>query len=468
MERSEANNAGDGEETHPTNCSRDSEYYFEDGSITIRVGDVLFKVWVIRCALEWLNVWKHQIHTSQLVPYSSKNVFIVSLTEEGSAVILVEKVLFKIHPSRLFGPDSERSLESLLAKCSIGDNSSATKGLSVNNPIVLSEFDASQFRNFLYLFYARPLDPGFRQFLNGETVGSPLQTASFYMDVAIVSHHMNMEETEEWALSRLKPMLDGPDCYHFANWHFPRYFKGLRYAKLIDNRTLADGIQRALGLRIVGLFSERPKSLQLSWETSSCHSVLEPLYRNTWLRTEQRAAFGQTVCVILHAGHESSTWTDHLTRSERATLFAMQAYLTPLPKYLSCSWVKNQLQLEDLCAKIEDCSEDCDYALDELWTRTIENAFSKPFDSSLPLAGVDALCTLVLKEAKFVMNATTQKQGTGPVSSKVMCNKCMARALETLHHEINQVFSKVADLHDQIERDGYVTDASFGSQRSSG
>ncbi|QRV97394.1 The BTB (BR-C, ttk and bab)/POZ (Pox virus and Zinc finger) domain [Ceratobasidium sp. AG-Ba] len=388
---------------------------------------------------------------------------------DGSAVILVEKVLFKIHPSRLFGQDSEASLESLLAKCSIGDNNSAPpKGLSADNPIVLFEFDASQFRNFLYLFYAKPLDPKFRQILNGETVGSLVETAAFYMDVAIVSHHMNIEEAEKWALSRLKPMLDGPDCSYFANWHFPRYFKGLRYAKLIDNDTLADSIQRALNLRIVGLFSERPKSLHLESGTSSCHNMLDPLYRNPWLRTEQRAAFGQAVCVILHAGHESSTWTKHLTRGERATLFTMQAYLTPLPKYLSCSWVKNPSELLDLSDEIDGCSQKCRDAFNELWTTAIKSGFSKPFDSSLPLAGIDALCTLALKEAAFVETAAKRKQGTSPNALKAMCNKCIARVLETLRHEIGLVFSKVADLHDQIERDGYVTDTSFGSESGSG
>ncbi|KAG8760362.1 hypothetical protein FRC12_009577 [Ceratobasidium sp. 428] len=375
---------------------------------------------------------------------------------------------FQIHASRFM----HYSLSDIfigLASAPAGAYPQRSEGSSDRDPMVLPDLKPEQFRNFLYLFYGNPSETKFEKLMRGEEIDSAWTTWKYYIDIAIISHYLGMNSTQTWALERLKLMLDHR-IFSFPSDTTADLLDALRYVKLMDDDILENNIRSLLGIQLLYTFSSRPDVLymgpsghvppsQPNPNPPNSRSFVDTLYRGPTLRLGDRFLFGQILCIILQTGRRSPLWTKELTRDERATLAAVQVGLTPLPKPLDCSWL-NFFTQRDETSNVP-CSDTCETILQLAKDYIFTEEAHEQFQLDSPLGGIDALCNLLIRRGYFFAITTKPRPITGLEGEHVICTKCRAHYLKKLDSEMNQVFSKLVDLFEQVERDGYVGE-SFG------
>ncbi|CUA75735.1 hypothetical protein RSOLAG22IIIB_06042 [Rhizoctonia solani] len=127
---------------------RDSQYYFEDGSLNLRVEDTLFKV-----------------HTS----------------------------LLKLRPSDLEG------------KFECGNSTGGVEN------VIIPTIKAAQFRNLMQVIYCPPSDKLFLSLpaipSDGIEEKDALKQFIFYLDVTSLAHQFGMHDVEKWAKPRLQSLV---------------------------------------------------------------------------------------------------------------------------------------------------------------------------------------------------------------------------------------------------------------------
>ncbi|KAH0585925.1 hypothetical protein H2248_007212 [Termitomyces sp. 'cryptogamus'] len=113
--------------------------------------------------------------------------------DDGSCIFLVEDTLFKVHRSRLCN-DSRQSKDSnsFGTMFSLPQGRLEVEGKSDENPIVLIGNTPSEFRHFLWSFYALPPE------INKASENLPLM-----IDIARVSHKYDFKDLETWALNTI-------------------------------------------------------------------------------------------------------------------------------------------------------------------------------------------------------------------------------------------------------------------------
>ncbi|KAF5382445.1 hypothetical protein D9615_002716 [Tricholomella constricta] len=107
--------------------------------------------------------------------------------EDGSCIFLVEDTLFNVHRSRLDNDSSSFGTMFTLPQGGLD-----TEGRSDENPIVLSGDTASEFRNFLWTFYALPPE-----------ISKASENLAKLIDIARVSNKYAFKELETWALNTI-------------------------------------------------------------------------------------------------------------------------------------------------------------------------------------------------------------------------------------------------------------------------
>lgn len=131
--------------------SRDQDYYFEDGSIILRVGDILFKV-------------------------------------QGS-LLKAHSEVFKDMFAMPLGTGNDKPIE----------------GSCDEHPVVIPGVEPSQFRNLMKMFYCPPSDKLFIGLHVCEKNKTKVwENFQFYLDVARLSHRFGISNMEQWANSQLK------------------------------------------------------------------------------------------------------------------------------------------------------------------------------------------------------------------------------------------------------------------------
>ncbi|KAG5645983.1 hypothetical protein DXG03_004584 [Asterophora parasitica] len=107
--------------------------------------------------------------------------------EDGSCIFLVEDTLFNVHRTRLSNDSSSFGTMFTLPQGALD-----SEGRTDENPIVLSGDTASEFRNFLWTFYALPPD-----------ISKASENLPQLIDIARVSNKYAFKNLEAWALNTI-------------------------------------------------------------------------------------------------------------------------------------------------------------------------------------------------------------------------------------------------------------------------
>ncbi|KAG6840539.1 hypothetical protein C0991_005899 [Blastosporella zonata] len=108
--------------------------------------------------------------------------------DDGSCIFLVEDTLFNVHRTRLSN-DSTTSFGSMF---SLPQGDLTTEGQSDDNPIVLTGDTPSEFRNFLWSFYALPPE-----------ITKASDNLRLMIDIARVSNKYGFKNLETWSLNTI-------------------------------------------------------------------------------------------------------------------------------------------------------------------------------------------------------------------------------------------------------------------------
>ncbi|KAG9120632.1 hypothetical protein FRC07_003804, partial [Ceratobasidium sp. 392] len=155
-------------------------------------------------------------------PHDTKYYF-----DDGSVVLVVEDVLFKIQASRL-ASISEVFRDML----QLPQASNNKEGTCDADPIPLPDVKADQFRNLLYIFYESPVDPDLMVFMSGASNKQNHIPEAFrrYLDIASLSRRYLMQSIEDWAYAQLQEISSTIAFAERAP--LPHISDALHYAKI--------------------------------------------------------------------------------------------------------------------------------------------------------------------------------------------------------------------------------------------
>jgi hypothetical protein len=250
-------------------------------------------------------------------------------------------------------------------------------------------------------------------------------------------------------------MFGSSTSLEYSDWESSQLLQALYYAQLADE-TLLRNIRNTIQCHNLIRFGPMPRELSgsfLSDIASATHNCsphdLMIFYRNSGLRLKDRPLFGQTICIVLRAGRQSSIWAQELTRDERATLFTLRVYLTPLPLSLDCSWLSSPDEINRTDkGNVLTCSNTCTNNFELIWKSVFDTDFCQEFKRDSPLGGIDALCRLCLYQNDFAVSVSARTGGSTPE----ICGQCAVRLQERFEYKVNLIFAELVDLLEKIER----------------
>ncbi|KAG9082761.1 hypothetical protein FS749_006585, partial [Ceratobasidium sp. UAMH 11750] len=283
---------------------------------------------------------------------------------DGSLVLLVGRVLFK---SDVFKDMLE-----------FPPGADGAEGTSDTNPVILPQITADEFRNLLYLFYGSPLSPEFITFVSNASSTQSQWPTTFkrYLDIAKLARRFCMTETEGWAQKQLREITNSLSPP--VDWLIPTdILSALSYFKLCDAKSGDNLVRKARNLAYFAIHH-------------SSREIAVALYKNPPADMD-RAVYGFLFIRMLSAGHKSPTWAQ-LTWVERATFYAAQVHMTPLPQSSPFCYLGTAEQAIKALEDSNKSSVACPSTMDvfkEVW-----ESVSLPWGSSLPLEGLSGIRNL--------------------------------------------------------------------------
>ncbi|QRV97389.1 The BTB (BR-C, ttk and bab)/POZ (Pox virus and Zinc finger) domain [Ceratobasidium sp. AG-Ba] len=365
---------------------RDGNYYFEDGSIVIRVEHILFK-----------------IHRSLLASHSE--LF------EG---------MFQI-------PVPQDSKES--------DSPGEVDGATDKSPVVIPDIKAAQFRNLLLYIYGTTSNTEYRALVQDTIDESACTPTLFrrYLDIASLAQRFCMAVIESWALKQLKKLLRFSKKLSGLPWSNSDIFDSLAYSSLTFDQEFQHDLHNLICCSVYNCYLP---CLDPSRKRSgrSLSTRLGQLYNHPTLKQQDPALFGFVFCMVLSAGYQSSIWQG-MTRDERAKLYAAQTQLTPLPSTLPIGWVQNPSELSSSIPNESrpSCFSSCSQNFVQKVNQIIKRG---EFVEELPLRGITAMCKLPTYR---------QQLAESPKPSNECV--CTLKMLEKIDLKLDALFTELAEIH---------------------
>ncbi|KAJ1306213.1 hypothetical protein OPQ81_010921 [Rhizoctonia solani] len=306
---------------------------------------------------------------------------------DGSSVLLVDGVLFKVQATAIFGsrpevaPESNRKftpmyIEDVLPRLS---NSSDT------HPIEVSSITKEQFRTYLLLITGLPYDEEYISLLVDYLTPEKHSQNLFlrYLDIATVAPRFGMSKLENWAVKALHAVFT-ESANSLRQIPYEWNCNTLLQLRELTRETDLDSSVRAF---IQYLIYKIVRDIQRDQGASECSSKITDLidiYRGFKKSDEDNALLGCVFLNILSLGHRSQVWLK-LGRYDKAILYAAQAQLTNLPNEFvpgSLAWVtKPDPELaQQLCTG-------CQLRLSSLWDKLFGEC-SEGLGSNVPLKDV--------------------------------------------------------------------------------
>lgn len=369
---------------------RDPDYYFDDGSVILRVGDVLFK-----------------IHASLIKARST-----------------VFRDMFDMPP---------------------GDGGQHTEGTCDDHPVVIPGVDAFQFRNLMKMIYCPASDKLFEGLLSSDQNGEQAwNNFRFLLDIASLSHRFDMSDIGEWATSRMAGLLHTKTeviADHLREFDFTcSYFlDALWHAKTV---ALIPRLVRDARC-MIQYYCASPKYL-------ASIDQLVSLFKTPNLRDKDAPLFGYMFLLLLDEGHQ--LWQrDVFTQMDRMALFSAQSYLTPLPDTLkedvvSPLFVKPGSALDfskRLSSELtkKSCVEKCYRAAFPAWQEGFDDDYYQDLTGQQALVPIHTLTSLPWRRLLFANKIRAHR-----------CpHRCYFRILDCVDRDLEQLYTKLAGYYQEIQ-----------------
>ncbi|KAG8713996.1 hypothetical protein FRC09_018112 [Ceratobasidium sp. 395] len=360
--------------------------------------------------------------------------------EDGSVILLIENVLFKVHASIIKARSEVFRI--LLASLSDPSNEQPT-GATNEHPIIISGVSAREFRSLMKFFYCLP-SAKFSLFVQeNERPISVWSTFIFISDIVRLSNRFRMADVENWAAQQLRTLMQtsagqiatGVRTYVGDNMpaSFPRI---LQHVIAISDTCLEHNIRNFLQC-----FCTLPQPLP----PGTLLGLLRPILRT---RQEDPVWFGFLFLTLLNLGH--NIWKQkEFTPENRIALFSAQSYLTPLPEPLReglntplLVWpiYKQGGYLETFGDKA--CSQKCQRQLSKAWKDVFDTSYYHAITSSEAMKPTTQLGQLPHLRLKFANSVRASTACEGDCGSKI---------LRQLDVDISQVFLRLASYYQGID-----------------
>ncbi|KAL5638483.1 hypothetical protein ACGC1H_005238 [Rhizoctonia solani] len=306
---------------------------------------------------------------------------------DGSGVLLVDGVLFKVQATAIFGsrPNSVVHSNRGFTPMYLEDILPRLSGSSDASPIELPGITRTQFQTYLLLITGLPYDEEYlsllMDYLTPDKYNPELPLR--YFDIMAVAPRLGMTKLEEWAINALHTIFTKSThsfCRIPHNW---RYDDFLRLRELARKTTL-DSPVRAFIQYLIYKIAQDIRSNQDVGDCSSKITGLVEIYQGLKRSNDDNALLGCVFLNILSLGHRSQVWSS-LTRDDKSILYAAQVQLTDLPRVFipgSLAWLAkpDPEQAQVLCVG-------CRSSLSVLWNE-IFGECNEGIGSTTPLKDV--------------------------------------------------------------------------------
>ncbi|CAE7149223.1 unnamed protein product [Rhizoctonia solani] len=358
--------------------------------------------------------------------------------EDGSVILLVQDVLFKVHASLL---KAQSQVFQDMFTMPAGDATIRIEGSSNQYPIVIPQVEPSQFRKLMQMIYS-PASSAFHSSLYPTSNDdSSLETKAwsaftFYLDVATLCHRFGMVEMENWTKKKLQTLiLSSKWALASSAKSNPRLLlSAIEYARMTQDNELIAHIQQFTYYYICA------PGLDLEYED------LMTLFRTPGLRENHPSVLGCIFSVFL-GGHHTD-WEDELfTRFDRMALFAGQVRLSPVPKSLkkgirvplfekppSLERFRKMVKLT-MCDSSPPCSHGCD--------QTIMNIWLDAFDDDYYEDDIEGSSLSLLPSCRAEFLEYTQDMQC--------CRGCSSEFINQLNEDIELVYVRLGEYYREIE-----------------
>ncbi|KAG8736166.1 hypothetical protein FRC10_009638 [Ceratobasidium sp. 414] len=255
-----------------------------------------------------------------------------------------------------------------------------------------------------------------------------------YLDIASLAHRFCMDSVETWALGQFKRVVQFLKSGTILFWEDADLFRALAYSKLTSDRELEHNVRNLAQFHISFLGSIPIIPNQTSYRIDT----LTRVYKDALLKQQDPALFGHIFCVILSAGHQSSTWKA-LTRDDRSKLLAAQVYLTPLPPTLPTSWIQSTSEISAAVGvqSRQSCFSKCSQQFLNRFSQLVNRS---DFIKDSPLTGVTALSKLA-----------THRRSIAEGPRLAICT-CYDQLLAVVDLKMDELFTELAEkYHDRLD-----------------
>ncbi|KAG8794841.1 hypothetical protein FRC12_020920 [Ceratobasidium sp. 428] len=359
--------------------------------------------------------------------------------EDGSVILLVEDVLFKVHGS-LLKAQSEVFRDMLTSPS--GGSDAKLEGLTDDRPIEVPEITAREFRYLLMVFYSLDPSPSHKLFLGARGIKEPARARESFdilSNVARLADKFCMADIEKWAVGQLKSLLETSTTRvatgakaELENEHPLIFHLALQYAIARSDTSL--------------IYSTR--ILNQYYYTLPPHvSTANLFYFLGKFQEEDPSLFGFLFITILNLGQEG--WQQEcFTKDERIIFFAAHYRLTPLPESLGKD-LKLPLLVKPSYTKAgylkefgdENCAGNCQQRLSTAWKASFNSNYYHDVTSSESMKPTTQLGRLPILRFEFA-NA---------IRANSACkNGCNIKALATLDVNISALFKRLADYYREV------------------
>lgn len=290
--------------------------------------------------------------------------------EDGSAVFVVDGILFKLQASLVLGSRStSQTLRTSSRRYSTGVGSLSREFASStdDNPIPVLNATASQFRNFLFAVLGLPSDPTYLALLTDAQHKKKHSQDLLvrYLDISRVARGFRMSKLEEWAQSQLCLVLESMYDLALDEWDKETLLRLDSYAQSTSKPHIISSVTTFIQYFVSISANNQAASQQPI--PSNLDTCLQ-LYRDPNLPKDNPAIFGCVFASILSLGHYSTVWTSLMSNKDRAVLYAAQVQFTSVSEELkNVGWLQSGVY--SLSSIDEVCSQ-CQAQLGYLWSET--------------------------------------------------------------------------------------------------
>ncbi|KAG8713997.1 hypothetical protein FRC09_018113 [Ceratobasidium sp. 395] len=362
--------------------------------------------------------------------------------EDGSIVLLADDTLFKVHASLL-------KTQSEVIRDMLTPPPGSDEGLTDQFPIKLPDVFASDFRNLLKVFYSLNLyvnpSPSDNAFLGTQAIKDPTQaweTFNILGGIVHLAKRFCMVDIEKWAANQLRSLVKASAAYiaigartEMEDMVAIGFIRPFFYAIDTSDTSLVRGIRNLIQYSCTQPANISPKSLTM-------------LLRLPQLHQRDLGIFGFSFITLLNLGHDG--WQHKcFTREDRIAFFSAKSYLTPLPESLGQDLTMPLLAKPPYTRAgyldvfgDEKCSENCQRRLSLAWKSVFNSSYYLDVTSSEAMKPTTQLGRLPYLRMEF----------SNAVRAHGACKiDCGAKAIESLDADINQLFVRLAGYYQGVE-----------------